>query len=1156
MQAREGRIESTAPDTGDWLLKSQDFQDWAQRKRLDEHHGFFWIQGNPGSGKSTLIKKAYSHMQALSRDPTSVIAAFYFNARGSEMEKSPTGLFRTLLYTLSQHISALRAQVMRIYHRKCKLLSPNWEWQLHELKELLTSVVTASTLGQRNLIICVDALDECDLLGAKSVIQFFEHLAISSVRENTKFNICLSSRYWPQFTIQHCFKSRVEIENHGDIASYIQQQMEAIRSFVDEKNQLDVLESKLRDKAKGTFLWVVLVVQELLTAYESGATLGEIDKILDDVPPDLSQFYQHQIKNTKYDDRHQMLSMLQCVFYSMRPLLPTELRCLLAFGHKSFSSYSEWAQSSDYVVSDAQMEKRIREKSKGLLEIAELPELPEDHDGTKLLHDCKRIVQFIHQSVRDFLSKDGLEPHRRREMPSDAASGHEFMKIACFNYLNTTDLKKIPIIDFRFYTNDGVRRKMPNLPKNHSLLEYAVDHLFPHAALAEKHGIRQDDLRSHMSDDIQGSFERWKYLHDLIHIQRDSERPNYGNRPRSKRGVQGPEARPLHIFAQYGLLALCLRKPKENPNTQGGLYDYPLFAAAAKGHKDVVRYLLNSGADLQTLGPAGETAYHWAAAHDHVDVLEILLEQPSSIRTLQQRIEVARYEGVINRRNNSISARQVQETLALLIPEASIPFSAIDGICNKLELEVESSFIHEPLLHVILDKCESEIYRSESFLYKLVAHTGVRAPIIEQLLSGMQSIKIGEHFFSALKARGAYRREDTEKIATILLEHGNVKVTESFVNHLCLFQNSSQLLRQLAAAGHEIPSITCHQTMSALSNGSLESASFFIQHAPDDASSDEMLLAAVQNQDYATQVVRMLLGLRSIKPVSEILVTLSLQNWVHGLSLLETFEDRWGTLVLSADTMVSAWSRTCRFEAMEFVLKRCEGFSLSESVAIIAMRKAFFPLHKETMNMLLELDSTFQVQDRLIAKTVAEPHRQGLLEIYHRHGSPLLLSEKVVRAAARNHKSGVEALEIVLQHNSDVEFSDTMVLEALHSSRGAALITLMLESDPSIAMQEDYLIVAASNPNEGALIFEALHQKDRISFCSSTIRTTHARSAKRQRISSEPLRSLRDRRIKSAQITRKIIKAAAANKEVEQRRQLLSLFDTWGVLTEKDRRLF
>ena len=1151
MYAREGRVESAAQDTGDWLLKRQDFQDWAQRKRLNEHHGFFWIQGNPGSGKSTLMKKAYSHIQHLSQDPSSVIAAFFFNARGSEIEKSPTGLFRTLLHALCQHISALRAIVMKVYHRNQALLNPSWEWQSYELKELLSSVVTTSILGQRNLILCVDALDECDLIGAKSVIQFFENLASSSIVEGTKFNVCLSSRYWPIFSIQHCFKTRVELENHGDIASYIQQHMKTMQAVVNDSSQLAVLEAKLKNKANGTFLWVVLVVQELLAAHENGATLGEIDGILHEVPPDLWNFYQYQMENTGHNNRHQMLWMLQCVFYSLNPLSPKELRYLLAFGHVGFSSYSEWAQSSEY-VSDAQMEKRIREKSKGMIEIAELPE---GYNRFKALTERRRIVQFIHQSVRDFLSRYGFGSLRRGELPNDAASGHEFMKTACFNYLNTADLKYIPEIDFRFYSDNRVRHKMPTLSEDHPLLEYAVDYLFPHAALAEGHGVQQDGLRSYMSDNIQESFERWKYLHDLVSIQRGDEKPYYIYDYSDSRGVQGPGARPLHVFAQYGLLAPGVTDLKEDPNIRGGLYKYPLLAAAAGGHIDAVRYLLNAGADVKIVGPSGETAYDWAAARGHVSLLKLLLGHPLPVLTLQERIGVARcvQERVYPLHPVQVSARKVHEILALLIPEDSIPVSAAMDQVGDL---ISHAGVNGPLLALILDKCEAEFLGSESLLYDCVANATVRVPLVQRLLNSVESVYICPRLLEALLFRdheNIIRGEEIDKVAEMLLALGDIEVTESFVNSLCELRNSSQLLRQLAAAGHEMPPLTCHQTMVALSNGSPESVGFFVQHAPDDASSHEMLLAAVQNETYGDQAVRVLLGLRSVDPVCKTIVNASLQNLFNALSLLKTFEDRWGTLAFSKDVVVTALSN-CKLDVAKFVLSRCEHFSLTESVVITATRNKVGHA-EDIVDLLLEYDSAFHVQDRLVAKTVAEPFGQNILKVYLRRGNPLVLTENVVRAAARNPYGGFDALEIIFQENRGAKVSNAMVLEALRSRRGAALITLMLESDPSITMQEDFLIAAASNSDKGALIFEALHQKGRISVCSSVIGAPRAPPAKRRRISSDSSSLLEENGVRSTQITKKVIEATAANDNEDERRRLLSLFQTWGVLSDEDRRL-
>ena len=69
-----------------------------------------------------------------------------------------------------------------------------------------------------------------------------------------------------------------------------------------------------------------------------------------------------------------MLLIFQYVFYSLKTLTVTELRYLVVFGLENFSLYSEWEQSNNYIINDINFEKRIRDKSRGLIEIAEVPE--------------------------------------------------------------------------------------------------------------------------------------------------------------------------------------------------------------------------------------------------------------------------------------------------------------------------------------------------------------------------------------------------------------------------------------------------------------------------------------------------------------------------------------------------------------------------------------------------------------------------------------------------------------------------------------------------------------------------------------------------------------------------------------------------------------
>ena len=340
------------------------------------------------------MKKAYSHVQACSQDPSTVIAAFFFNARGSEIEKSPTGLFRTLLHRLCQHISALRDKVVETYVAKLRFSNFDVQWQLSELKNLLAAVVTSSILGRRKLILIVDALDECDLGAIQSVVQTFEDLASAAFSERTDFNICLSSRYWPQIRIPKCFMARVELKNHSDIEIYIKNRLKSAHMDEEDLRIFDTLKSEILNKTQGTFLWVVLVVQDLLHAMNTGATLRELRAIVQRVPQDLSQFYQHQLQITEGEDRERMLRLFQVVFYAQRPLSPTELRYALAFGSEAYASYAEWSQSSEYVRSDEQMEKRVREHSKGLVECAQLYR---DKQVRGSARSPEAVIQFVHQ---------------------------------------------------------------------------------------------------------------------------------------------------------------------------------------------------------------------------------------------------------------------------------------------------------------------------------------------------------------------------------------------------------------------------------------------------------------------------------------------------------------------------------------------------------------------------------------------------------------------------------------------------------------------------------------------------------------------------------------------------------------------------------------
>jgi ankyrin repeat protein len=56
-----------------------------------------------------------------------------------------------------------------------------------------------------------------------------------------------------------------------------------------------------------------------------------------------------------------------------------------------------------------------------------------------------------------------------------------------------------------------------------------------------------------------------------------------------------------------------------------------LYAAARNGHREVVAYLLDHGADIDAKGVFGATGLHWAAINGHQEAAEFLVKQGADL---------------------------------------------------------------------------------------------------------------------------------------------------------------------------------------------------------------------------------------------------------------------------------------------------------------------------------------------------------------------------------------------------------------------------------------------------------------------------------------------------------------------------------------------
>jgi hypothetical protein len=550
MDSRRETIRNAYGPTCRWFLNHPDYLAWLDPKQLPDHNGFLWVSGKPGAGKSTIMKFTFAHMAEENRSkitpqhrPDSCFASFFFNARGESLERTITGMYRSLLIQLLEWYKDLQAILddYKLDAEKCD----NW-FTLDTLKTMFQKAVLS--LGKREFTCFIDALDECDEQQAIDMIQYFEDLTEESTEKDILFRVCFSSRHYPYIDIQGSIRLKLEDQpgHNDDLQMYVRRRLKAR-----DASMLEELYPLILEKAAGVFLWVALVIRILNKEDRYGRPA--LKKRVTDLPSDLSELFKDMITRDYENTEELQLSVLW-VLYAERSLRPDEYYHALWAGlySKGLMDSEIPTTSTMSVDSMARIERYVISSSKGLAEITK-----SDHP----------IVQFIHESVRDFLIKDGglrqLWPGLDVELESP---GHERLKICCDTYI----------------THPKVRETVSKLPwntaglKKLTFLRYASQHIMYHANIAAK-AIAQDDFLTRFCK------ESW---------------PDFPNVFDERKYAQNTSI--LYFLAEKGYPTLIQTALISEPeiNTPGEEHGYPLFAALANRHIEAAAALLGSNTSI------------------------------------------------------------------------------------------------------------------------------------------------------------------------------------------------------------------------------------------------------------------------------------------------------------------------------------------------------------------------------------------------------------------------------------------------------------------------------------------------------------------------------------------------------------------------------
>jgi ankyrin repeat protein len=355
-----------------------------------------------------------------------------------------------------------------------------------------------------------------------------------------------------------------------------------------------------------------------------------IRRTLNDLPNSLDETYERVLKEIGMANRVHAHRLLQCLTVAIRPLRVDELAEILALDF----------DGTEGATPKLNKNWRWEDRQRAVLSAcSSLITLVDDGDS--------RVIQFSHFSVMEFLTSDRLSISKGdfSHLHIILESAHTTLAQACLGTLLQLD-----------GNSDQVEGSIP-------LARYASRHWVEHAQFGKVSSRIEDGMRT-LFDSEKPHFIAWLQLHDL-----DDRWEGF-----SRSAPQFP-ASPLYYASLCGFRNLAEHIIVEHPdqvNARGGLNHAPLAAALHKGHFkvadllhqhgaavdipgdpsrlertpllaasghgliDVVRWLLDHGANVESRGVYLWTSIMLAAANGRLEVVQMLLEHGVHINSASE----------------------------------------------------------------------------------------------------------------------------------------------------------------------------------------------------------------------------------------------------------------------------------------------------------------------------------------------------------------------------------------------------------------------------------------------------------------------------------------------------------------------------------------
>ncbi|PQE09098.1 hypothetical protein CJF31_00010536 [Rutstroemia sp. NJR-2017a BVV2] len=755
-------------NTCGWIIRHPSYIDW-----LEQSSGIFWVKGKPGSGKSTLMGFLYRDLERRPVYKDSINLAFFLHGRGGQLQKSRLGMFRSLLHQLLLKAPGAGTAFQRSYEEKFYSQGEpgtNWEWHISEIFGFLLTALK-HVLKRQSVSIFVDALDEADdgttdRDTSWQIVEDFHKLNDTLYLPRSRLKICFSCRHFPVIASNPRWEVWLEKENHGDISNYVHDKLsEDLFSAKPEDQDLTEWKTTIIRRAQGVFQWAAIVVG-MVIRYHAEGKRSKIPQMLMNVPKGLTEVYKHILKNLiATEDCSQTLRLMRWVYFSERPLTLTEFCFAMCIPENETFDSGISLEHLDLPTQE-EMRRQVVSVSGGLVELKE--------------HENEKILQFIHQSVKDYLLEGGLKALDRINKTNIYGFGHHQLSVICATYFGMTGMStSLP----KHLTLHGVTIQFP-------FSHYVVDYWLTHAKKAMAHGVSQDYLLRFI--------QRYPHMANCLPHGHSLRYTDRFDDPYITRGVylwgDFCDLPMLHFAsaADLSTVVIGLLKMNHKVDRVDGHNNTALHQACRFGHVRIVEILLNANAETESENDRGYTPLAEAIEDEQREIVEMLVLRGASINKLVPNVGTPIY----------IAAKSVYASIVQLLLDNKADSNAQrNERCSALQVAASKGYVH--IVQLLLDnKAHINTQRDELAIALQVAVKGGHEHVVRLLLKKNANIDSRGIFGSALQVAASGGHEHLVQL--LLKNKADVNAQRGGALKVAVMYGNASIVQMLLNNGADV----------------------------------------------------------------------------------------------------------------------------------------------------------------------------------------------------------------------------------------------------------------------------------------------------------------------------------------------------------------